>query len=101
MTQRLNAVVKLRLAGAGIREIFQYGQDHGWGVGMKAVEKYVSKADEIIAERADRQRDRLLAFAVVARDRLFELALDKKDFETALKVLQDRDTLLGLYPREQ
>ena len=101
MTQRLNAVVKLRLAGASAGRIFEYGRGQGWGVGIKAIEKYISRADAIISERADRHRDRLLAFAVVARDRLFELALEKKDFETALRVLQDRDTLLDLYPREQ
>jgi hypothetical protein len=101
MTQRLTAVVKLRLGGASASRILEYGSREGWGVGIKAVEKYISKADAIIAERADRQRDRHLAWALVARDRLFELALEKKDFETALKVLQDRDTLLDLYPREQ
>jgi hypothetical protein len=101
MTQRLTAVVKLRLAGASPGRIFEYSKGQGWGVGIKAIEKYVSKADAIIAARADRHRDRLLAFAVVARDRLFELALESKDYETALKVLQDRDTLLHLYPREE
>jgi hypothetical protein len=98
VTQRLNAVVKLRLGGAAIREIFQYGQDHGWGVGYDAVYKYVGKADAIITERAERDRDRLLAFEVNARNRVFARAMEKGDLEAALKVLKDRAQLLNLYP---
>jgi len=39
---------------------FQYSQDYGWGVGYDALYKYVGKADAIITERAERDRDRLL-----------------------------------------
>ena len=60
IVQRLNAVLKLRLGGVAIREIFQYSQDHNWGVGYDALYKYVGKADAIITERAERDRDRLL-----------------------------------------
>ena len=97
-TQRLNAAVKLRLGGVAIREIFQYGQDQGWGVGYDAVYKYVGKADAIITERAERDRDRLLAFEVNARNRVFARAMEKGDLEAALKVLKDRAQLLNLYP---
>jgi hypothetical protein len=96
--QRLNAVVKLRLGGAAIREIFQYSQDHNWDVGDDAVYKYVGKADAIIAEHAERDRDRLLAFEVNARNRVFVRAMEKGDLEAALKVLKDRAQLLNLYP---
>ena len=96
--QRLNAVVKLRLGGAAIRDIFQYSQDHNWDVGYDAVYKYVSRADKIIEEHAERNRDRLLAFEVNARHRVFARAMEKGDLEAALKVLKDRAQLLNLYP---
>jgi len=98
MTQRLNAVVKLRLGGAAIRDIFQYSQDHNWDVGYDAVYKYVSRADKIIEDHAERNRDRLLAFEVNARHRVFARAMEKGDLEAALKVLKDRAQLLNLYP---
>jgi hypothetical protein len=43
----------------------------------------------------------LIAFGVSQRNRAVEMALEDRDYDAALKLMQDRERLLGLYPEQR
>ncbi len=66
----------------------------------RSAKTYISEARKVITQLTSKSKEKLLQRALINRELLFSVAKEKKDWWLALAVAQDRDRLLGLYPRE-
>jgi hypothetical protein len=99
--QRVAEISLLRLKGKTVAHCVEYARNKGWEVGYNAVWQYVDKADKAIAKTIERKQTQLIAFGVSQRNRAVEMALEDRDYDAALKLMQDREWLLGLYPEQR
>jgi hypothetical protein len=95
--QRVEEVLRIRLDGAEMHDIVQYAAEKGWGVGERQLWNYVRATDQLLAERLEKDRDKLLARHVAQRRALYARALNAADYRTALAVAKDEAELQGLY----
>jgi hypothetical protein len=98
ISKRVEEVLRIRLDGAQFHDIVQYAAEKGWGLKDRQVRNYIRRADDLLVERQDRNRKRLIARRVAQREALYARALNAADHRTALAVLTDLDRLRGLYP---
>src|SRR5580704_12472780 len=96
--RRVEEIFRLRLNGAKRHVILRYAAEKGWGVRVRQIETYISRADEMLVERREKSRKRVLARHLAQREELYYQALKAKDYRTALAVLEDDARLRGLYP---
>lgn len=100
---RVERVLRLRLEGMHFHEIRDYADkpdkpDTPWNVSDSQLKRYIQKADDLLSERQERGRRRLLGLHKARRESLYAMSLKVGDFRTALAVLQDSAKLSGLYP---
>jgi hypothetical protein len=98
--KRVEAVFKLRLAGAEFHDIREYADapDQQWGVSDTQLRRYIAAADKLMRERLDAKADHLLARHILQRRALYAQAVAAGDHRTALACVQDEAKLEGLYP---
>ncbi|HJZ55893.1 MAG TPA: hypothetical protein VKE74_13070 [Gemmataceae bacterium] len=101
LTQRIEEVLLIRLDGAQFHDVVRFGSEKGWNVGERMIRKYIRRADELLAERLDHRRRRVIARHIAQRETLYARAVNAADYRTALAILMDLDRLLGLYPDQQ
>ena len=65
------------------------------------IRKYIGKAKTLIANSGQGEREELLRRAIVQRDHLYAKSVAMGDMRAALAVLDSRDRLLRLFPRER
>ncbi len=97
VARRVGEVLRIRLDGAQFHDVVQYAAENGWGVHERQVRTYIRRADDLLVERQDRRRRRLLARHVAQREALYARAVNAADHRTALAVLTDLAKLQGLY----
>ena len=90
-------MLRLLISGAGYPEIRQYSTDQGWKLSERQIRRYIEAANRKFAEAVDRNRDQLLGRHLMQRRALYARALKNGDIKTALLVLQDEASLMGLY----
>jgi hypothetical protein len=99
--QRVAEMALLRIQGRTLAQCCDYARQNGWNTGYKQVWRYCDQADKQIAKQIQRRQTQLIAWGVNQRNRAIEMALEDRDYDAALKLMQDRDKLLGLYPKEE
>jgi hypothetical protein len=95
---RVQEVLRIRLDGAQYHDVVQYASEKGWGVGERQIRNYIQRADELLVERQDKSRKRLIARRLAQRESLFARAVNAADYRTALAILDSADKLRGLFP---
>lgn len=98
VNQRVEEVLRLRLKFAQFHDVVQWASDHNWGVTERQLWNYIRKADELIAERSERSRRRLLARHIAQREALAARELDsaKPNLRTVLAIADSKAQLEGL-----
>lgn len=95
---RVEEVLRIRLDGAQFHDIVQYAAEKGWNLKDRQIREYMSRADDLLVERQEKKRKRLLALHHARREALYARAVNTADYRTALAVLSDTAKLQGLYP---
>ena len=99
--QRVEEVLRIRLDGAQFHDIREYAVEKAWGVSDTQLRRYIQKADELLVERQDRSRKKVVARHLAQRQALYARAVNGADYRTALAVLSDEARLRGLYPERE
>jgi hypothetical protein len=100
VARRVGEVLRIRLDGAQLHDTVHYASENGWNVSDRQVATYIRRADELLVERQDKSRKRVIARRLSQREALFARALNAADYRTALAVLADLDKLQGHYPEK-
>jgi hypothetical protein len=101
--RRVEEVLDLLLLGASFPEIRQFAsaperKPAPWRVCDRQLRRYVSKAYELLAERHDADRERMIHRHLAQRRGLYARAVAAGDLGTAARVLKDEAELFNLYP---
>jgi hypothetical protein len=99
LLKRSEEVLAMRLNGAEFADIKQHAEEQGWGVSGRSLQRYIVYGDKQLAKTLEKDRERLINRHIAQRRALYQKALAEKDHATALRVLQDEASLLGLYPK--
>jgi hypothetical protein len=94
-------VLRIIVDGAGFHDVVQYASEKGWAVGERQLWNYVAKANDLLAKRMERDRDKLLARHISQRRNLYARALNAADYRTALAVVDSEAKLCALFPNEK
>ncbi len=94
---RIEEVLRVRLDGAEYHDIVHYASEKGWNVCGRQVRDYISRADDLLVERQEKKRKRVVVRHVAQRQALFARCINAADFRTALAILADLAKLKGLY----
>jgi hypothetical protein len=95
---RVDEIFAIRLDGAQFHDIVQYAAEKGWNVEDRQLRTYISRADDLLVERQEKSRRRVMARHRAQRRALYARAINAADYRTALAVLSDEARLLNLYP---
>jgi hypothetical protein len=98
---RTEEVLRIRLDGAQFHDILQYAAEKGWGLEERQIRTYMSRADDLLVERLENDRKKLIASHHARRESLYARAVNAADYRTALSILMDEAKLRGLYPSEK
>jgi hypothetical protein len=98
VSQRVEEILAMRLAGAGYPEILQHSAENGWGLKERQLREYIARSDELLAQSQEPKREKRVNLHLAQRRLLHNKALEVGDYRTALAVLQDSAKLEGLYP---
>jgi hypothetical protein len=97
VAKRIDEILRIRIDGAQYHDVVQYVAEKGWDLKERQVRNYMRKADDLLVERQERNRKRLVARHVAQREALFARAVNGADHRTALAILTDLAKLQGLY----
>jgi RecB family endonuclease NucS len=95
--RRVQEVLRIRLDGAALHDVVQYATEMKWDVSERQVSHYIRRADDLLVERNDRNRKRLLARHCAQRESLYARAVNGADYRTALAVVDSLAKLQGLF----
>ncbi len=95
---RIEEVLRRRLDGAQFHDIVQYAAEKGWGVNDRQLWTYIRKADDLLFERQDKSRKKVIARHLAQRQALYARAVNAADLRTALSILDSECKLRGLFP---
>jgi len=98
VSQRIEEVLRIRLDGAQFHDIVQYAAEKEWGVNDRQLRNYIQRADELLVERQDKSRKKVVARHLAQRQSLYARAVNAADYRTALAILDSEAKLRGLYP---
>ena len=87
--------------GAAFHDCVTFAAEKGWGVSERQVGRYIAAADELLAERQDRRRRRVVGLHLARREALYACAVNAADYRTALAILSDLARLRGLYASDK
>lgn len=97
---RIEEVLRIRLDGAQYHDVVQYASEKGWNISPRQVGNYIHRADDLLVERLEKKRKRIIATHLSRREALFARAVNAGDFRTGLAVLSDLAKLQNLYVAE-
>src|SRR5687767_8634471 len=83
VSRRVEEVLRIRLDGAQYHDILQHAAENGWGVNERQLRTYMSRADDLLVERQDKSRKKVIARHLAQRQALFARALNAADYRTA------------------
>ena len=101
--QRVEQVMRIRLAGAEFHEIRQYAAENDaetgrpWNVSERQLWRYVSAADDLLDKYLERDKGKIFNRHIGQRRALFARAMEAGDLRTALAVAKDEAELYGIY----
>jgi hypothetical protein len=94
---RVAALIPLRLAGVPFHEMCRYASENQWQVSTRQVQRYLRRADAMLASHLEKDGKRVLERHLVLRDHLYGKAMAVGDLRTALAALKDAAALRGVY----
>ena len=97
---RVEEVLRIRLDGAQFHDVVHFAAEKKWSLCERQLRTYIRRADELLVERQDRSRRRVMARHLAQRQVLFARAVSGADYKTALSVLDSEAKLRGLYPEK-
>lgn len=97
---RVSNVLGLILDGVASSEIVRQGSEQ-WGVGRRAIEKYITKAYKILDENARRKRRETIQWHLESRKRNLYRLVGINDYRGVAQQLKDMADLQGMYPKRQ
>jgi hypothetical protein len=95
--KRVDEVFQLRLHGAELPDLVQFSSEKAWNIGPRQLRKYIAKADRLMTEILNRNREQLFGRHVLQRRAIFARCMKINDYKTALQVLRDEAQLEGMY----
>ena len=95
---RVEEIVRLKIDGAQAHDLFQFASEKSWGLTDRQVRNLANKASELLVERQERKRRRLMALHVARRETLYARAVNAGDQRTALAILDSEAKLQALFP---
>jgi hypothetical protein len=98
VAQRIDEVLRIRIDGAEFHDVQQYAAEKGWGVGERQLWVYMHRADDLLKERLEKDRDRLIARHVAQRRNLYARALNAGQYGVALATADSEAKLENLFP---
>jgi hypothetical protein len=98
VAQRIEEVLRLRIDGAEYHDVKEYASAQGWGVSARHVWNYMHQADDLLKERLEKDRDRLISRHVAQRRNLYSRALKAGQYAVALAVADSEAKLEQLFP---
>src|SRR5262245_57396030 len=101
--QRVEAILQLRIQGASLADIRQYASQQAppWNVSERPLQRYILASGQLLRQRQDQGRSRMLGLHLARRDWLYAAALSVNDYATAARILKDQAELLALYPAKR
>jgi len=104
VARRVEAVTRLRLAGAEFWDIREFASStdpatgkEPWNVTDKQLRRYITASGPLLASALETRRDELVARHIAQRHHLYAKNMATGDFRAALEVLKDEAKLQGLY----
>jgi hypothetical protein len=97
----VDAVLRAILDGAQFHDIVQFSSEQEWNVTDRQLHKYIARANELLAERRDKNRKQLITRRLAQREALFARAVNAADLRTALAILDSADKMRGLFPSDR
>jgi hypothetical protein len=101
VARRVEEVLRIRLDGAQFHDVVQYAAEKGWGVEERQIRTYIARADDLLVERLEKKRRRVVARHLAQWEALYARAVNAADYRTALAVLTDAAKLQGLYASDR
>jgi hypothetical protein len=101
VAKRVDEVLRIRLDGAQRHDILQYASENGWGLTDRQVGEYIRRADNLLVERRDTKRKRVIALHIARREALYARAVNSGDHRAALAILDSQAKIQGLYLSER
>lgn len=97
---RIEEVLAIRLDGAQFHDVVQYSAEKGWNLKHRQIREYMGRADDLLVERQEKSRKRIIAHSFAQRESLIARSINAADYRTAGSLIADRDKLRGLYPEK-
>lgn len=94
---RVQEVLRLRLDGAQYHDVVQYAAEKGWDLKERQIRLYMARADDLVVERQERKRRRIVAQHLARREALYARCVAAASYRDALACLTDLAKLQGLY----
>jgi hypothetical protein len=101
VARRVEEVLRIRLDGAQYHDVLHYSAEKGWGLKERQIREYIARADDLLVERQEKKRKRVIARRLSMREALFARAVNAADYRTALAILSDMDKLQGHYTSDR
>ena len=95
VNQRVILIANMLVEGKSRSSIIHYSSDN-WNIGERQVDKYISKAREIITKETIRNLEFDYAKAIKRYEDLYRKALEIEDYRLALAVNKEISNLQGL-----
>jgi hypothetical protein len=101
VTERVAEVLRIRLDGAAFHDVVAHAKEKGWNVSERQCGRYLAQADDLLAKRRERSRNRSISLHLARREGLFARALNAADYRTALAILDSTAKLQNLFESER
>ena len=94
---RVEEILRIRLDSAQFHDVAEYAKEKGWNVSLRQLARYIRKADELLVERNERSRRRLIARHIAQREGIAARSINSADWRAALAALDSNARLQGLF----
>lgn len=96
VNQRINETAKMLINGNIREKIVQYSSEN-WNVGERQIDKYISKARDLIQNEIVKNVEYDYAKAIRRYEELYNISIEKKDYKLAISINKELTTLQGLH----
>lgn len=93
--ERINQIFNFMLRGYRTGQIIEHGVKN-WGIGQRMVEKYITKASEIIKAQAETDREQQYYKALLRYEDLYSKNYAERDFKECRAVQGDLNKITGV-----
>jgi hypothetical protein len=99
---RVEEITALLVAGFARKDILQFvAKERDWDVCSKTIDNYIHKARKKIEKACDTKTEQELGMSLKRLEELYRRSFAIQDYKSALSVVKEKNTLLGLYKPKQ